>query len=101
MVLSFHYQQIKIDPKVYTNKVNTLLEDYIRRTLKWSYMSMVEKDPLKKISYANYSVATMIGLKEYMKIFNIPTDVIKRWLGEDLSSLEYKIIHVQKISQKK
>ncbi len=98
IILGHHYQKMKIDPRIYEHKVKTLLEDYIKRALKWSYMSTVEKDPLKAISYANYSVATLIGLKEYMKVFNIPTEIIKKWLNEDLASLEYKIIHVQKLA---
>ena len=101
MILSFHYQQQKVDPMVYQRQVMTLLENYIRQILKWSYMSIVEKDQLKAVSYSNYSVATLMGLKEYMKIFGIPTKVIKELIGEDLSRFEKKIIHIQKISQQK
>ena len=101
MILSFHYQQQKVDPMVYQHQVMTLLENYIRQILKWSYMSIVEKDQLKALSYSNYSVATLMGLKEYMKIFGIPTKVIKELIGEDLSRFEKKIIHIQKISQQK
>jgi len=100
-VLSFHYQKQKIDPKVYQHKVMTLLENYIRQILKWSYMSIVEKDPLKAVSYSNYSVATLMGLKEYMKIFGIPIKVIKELIGESLSRFEKKIFHIQKLSQTK
>ena len=101
MVLSFHYQKQKVDPMMYKHQVMTLLEDYIRKTLMLSYMSMIEKDSEKAIRYSNYSVATLLGLKEYMRIFNIQKDIIKRLLGDDLSTLEYKIINIQKISQKK
>jgi hypothetical protein len=101
MVLSFHYQRHKIDPKIYNNRVQTLLENYIRQILKWSYMSIIEKDPLKAVSYSNYSVATLLGLKEYMKVFGIPIKVIKRLIGESLSRFEKKIIHIQALSQKK
>ena len=101
MVLSFHYQRYKIDPTAYHHQVMTLLENYIRQVLKWSYKSIIEKDKLKAISYSNYAVATVQGLKEYMKIFGIPTKVIKELIGEDLSRFEKKIIHIQKISQQK
>jgi hypothetical protein len=101
MVLSFHYQKQKIDPRVYQHQVMTLLENYIRQILKWSYMSIVEKDPLKAVSYSNYSVATLLGLKEYMKIFRIPIETIKDLIGEDLSRFQKKIMHIQKVSQNK
>jgi hypothetical protein len=64
-------------------------------------MSIVEKDPLKAVSYSNYSVATLLGLKEYMKIFGIPIKTIKELIGEDFSTFEKKIMHIQKISQNK
>lgn len=98
MILSHHYRRQNTN-QVNEHQVLSLLESYIRQTLKWSYMSMVEKNSLKAISYANYSVASLIGLKEYMKIFNIQKDIIKRLLDEDLSTFESKIIHIQKISQ--
>lgn len=92
---------MKVDPRIYDSQVQLLLENYIRQTLKWSYMSIVEKDPLKAISYANYSVATLLGLKEYMRVFKIPVQVVKKLIGEDLLRFEKKIIHIQKLSQKK
>ena len=101
VVLSFHYQKQNIDPRLYQHQVMTLLENYIRQILKWSYMSIVEKDPLKAVSYSNYSVATLLGLKEYMRIFGIPIKVIKELIGESLSRFEKKIIHIQKLSKNK
>jgi hypothetical protein len=46
-------------------------------------------------------VATLLGLKEYMKIFGIPVKTIKELIGEDFSTFEKKIMHIQKISQNK
>ena len=99
MILSHHYRRQNTN-QVNEHQVLSLLESYIRQTLKWSYMSIVEKDPLKAISYSNYSVATLIGLKEYMKIFGIPKQIVKSLIGEDLSVFENKIIHIQNYHNK-
>jgi hypothetical protein len=98
ILLYFNLEQRKVKVDVYREKIMNIFRYYLQKTIEYAYKSTKEESPLDSIRYANYSLANLNGLKEYMQMFTISEKNIKILIGFDLNELENRINTIQRQS---